>query len=129
MEGLKDNLASSPSGRPKLGHTRPGLRLPTGLIEELSRYKSTIGGLSPSFIALDARVIPGHNGGSVGYTYIKKVWARVAARWSSLGNEDSIDTDGRWLTPHSCRHSLNTLLLIKGAPWGFGNATKVVLLF
>jgi integrase len=111
VEAFKGQLASSPIEGPKWGKKRPGLVIPDPLVDDLVWYHADMAERSETLVDQDVFVIPNPDGGPVGASFIQGVWSDIRKI-----SEDAINWNDRWLTPHSCRHTLNTWLLILGAP-------------
>ncbi len=111
VEAFKGGNAGDAIGLPKWGKTRPGLKIPVPLIGDLKTYRQHMETRDTSLVRPDTFIICNPEGGPVGETFVQKTWKTI-----KKNTGDSIGWTDRWLTPHSCRHTLNTLLLINEAP-------------
>ncbi len=112
IEAVKDQTAGSPIGPPKRGKLRRGLSIPGPVLEDLQSHRENMRIAGEQYVSADTPIITDADGGIVGPTWVGDMWRRVKSAAPDYG----IDFGDRWLTPHSCRHSLNTWLLIEGAP-------------
>lgn len=96
-------------GDPKWGKKREVV-LPRILIERLERWKE-----KRKFIAPSDFVFSTMDGNSLGQTWIRKNLMRVL-RSADADKEIRFKIGDRWLTPHACRHTLNSHLLAAGVP-------------
>lgn len=112
IEAVQDQSAAAPIGPPKWGKLRIGLSIPKPIADDLRELRSAMATAGPEYIAPDVPVITDASGGIVGPTWVSAMWKHVEEKAPDVG----IQFGDRWLTPHSCRHSLNTWLLIEGAP-------------
>lgn len=111
IDAFKTKDKNGPIGPPKWGKTRPGLRIPTPLIHDLKAYQRQMETASRVFVHQDTFIVPSPDAESIGPTFVSDVWKVVRERTA-----DKIAWSERWLTPHSCRHTLNTWLLAREAP-------------
>jgi len=111
VEAFKTRETSGEIGPPKWGKIRPGLRIPKPLQDDLAIYHAQMEAASRVYVKPDAFIVCSPDAGSVGATFVAHVWKTVKERTA-----DKIGWSDRWLTPHSCRHTLNTWLLAREAP-------------
>jgi integrase len=96
-------------GDPKWGKKRD-IVLPRILIERLEKWKKAQKHNAPGDFVFST--IDGH---SLGQTWIRKNLIRVL-RSAHADEEIDFEIGERWLTPHACRHTLNSHLLAAGVP-------------
>jgi integrase len=116
VEAVQDQAADAPIGPPKWGKLRKNLTLPEPVLADLRHHHDQLTKPNRFYVSDRVPVISDSDGNVVGPTWISKMWQRVKAAAEKLPEEEQIDFSDRWLTPHSCRHTLNTWLLIRGAP-------------
>jgi integrase len=100
-------------GRPKWEKVREGLVLPGLLSDRLRRWRDALSQMT-SYDSLGL-VFPAADGSPVSTTVVRKAWYRLITHAEAHPAVKLAGGD-RWLTPHSCRHSLNTHLLAARVP-------------
>lgn len=116
VEAMKGQLSSDEVGLPKWGRKRVNLAIPAPLVRDLLEHRKAMQAKSRAYVAPDVPVVCNADRKPVGTTFITKLWKRVRENAAALPEEDRVDFGDRYLTPHSCRHSLNTWTLTLGAP-------------
>jgi len=100
------------TGLPKWEKTRK-IILPKLAIDALTDWYSVAVRTLP-----DDFVFGGADGRLPSHQVIKDAWESMLAAAMKPAREDAgpiVKSDGRWLTPHSCRHTINSVLLAAGA--------------
>lgn len=92
-------------GAPKWNKRRE-IALPRLLHDRLQRWRE-----KSEFDDADDFVLANADGQAVGIEHVKNIFARVVA---AAQKAEILTIGARWLTPHACRHTLNTALLAAG---------------
>jgi integrase len=99
------------TGLPKWGKVR-AIVLPVLAVNALEAWKAEALRTAP-----DDFIFGGADGRLPSHQVLKDAWASLidAATVSQEGAEPLLKAGERWLTPHSCRHTVNSILLASGA--------------
>ena len=112
VEAVQDQSTDAPIGPPKWGKLRPRLALPDPIRADLEQHRANMRQAGDRYVDPATPVITDADCAIVGPTWVSSMWKHVKEKAPDVG----IQFGERWLTPHSCRHSLNTWLLLQGAP-------------